>query len=123
MITIADLKKEIKKYNYDVLTGSDDSVGTDCIGKANIWIIAKLRKCGVVVDFDDSVVKLAVIKRALYELYAYAENEDIALDKKEDAIELLRAYFGDCIDNKSELAKPLPEIAVQPGSPDWHGFK
>ena len=34
-----------------------------------------------------------VLKRALYELYAYAENEMIARDKRDDAYELLKGWL------------------------------
>ena len=39
------------------------------------------------------------MKRALYELYSYAENEAVARDKAEDAMELLKAYYGNAIDS------------------------
>lgn len=86
---IDDLKDEIKGYNYDTLTGGDDSVAERCLAKAEIWLKAKLRTYGVEVNLDNQVIRQALIKRALYELYSYAENEEIARDKARDAIELL----------------------------------
>ena len=127
-MTVDDLKKEIKGYNYEALTGGDDSVGERCIEKATLWVTAKVRKCGVKIDLDDDIVKQAILKRALYELYSFAENEGLAADKKEDAIELLRAYFGNCIDDQIHQAqgreeKGLPVVFVQPGRTDWKKFK
>jgi len=127
MVTLDDLKKEIKEYNYKTLTGGDDSVGERCIEKATLWVMAKVRKCGVEIDLNDDIIKQAILKRALYELYSFAENEGLAADKKEDAIELLRAYFGNCVDDQSQKVqkeeKGLPVVFVQPGRTDWKGFK
>lgn len=128
MITVEQLKKQIKEYNFEILTGGDDQIAVDCIRKAEIWIRAKLRKCGVEPDFTDEVDKEALIKRALYELYSFAENEEVARDKKEDAIDLLKAKYGNCVDKdlsqqpeKSTIADPV--IAIKPGSDNWQGFK
>ena len=97
-ISVQDLKDEIKDYNYEVLTGGDDTVAQRCIDKAEVWAKAKLIQAKAVYDEADEILRLAVIKRALYELYSQAENESVASDKKEDAMELLRARFGNAVD-------------------------
>ncbi len=127
LVTIDDIKKELKEYNLRVLTGGDDEVIQRCLDKAVIWVKAKVRNCAEDVDFEDEVIKQVVIKRTLYELYSFAENEEIAKDKKEDALELLRALYGDCI--KGETAaregKELypPYAYVVPGKESWEGYK
>lgn len=128
-MTVEELKGEIKGYNYETLTGGDDSVAEGCIQKADIWIRAKLRKCGAVPDFTDDIDKAVLVKRTLYELYSYAENEDIAKDKKQDAYDLLRAKYGNCIDK--DLSQQTgsgqktgdPVGSIVPGSDNWKGFK
>lgn len=97
-ISVQDLKDEIKDYNYEVLTGGDDTVAQRCIDKAEVWAKAKLIQAKAVYDEADEILRLAVIKRALYELYSVAENEAVAADKKEDAMELLRARYGNAVD-------------------------
>jgi hypothetical protein len=129
MITTAYLKTQIKGYNFETLTGGDDSVAAGCIRKAEIWVRAKLRKCGVEPDFTDEIDKESLTKRALYELYSFAENEDIAKDKKQDAYDLLRAKYGNCIDKDlsqqtgSQKTAGDPVGAVKAGSDNWQGFK
>lgn len=97
-ISVQDLKDEIREYNYEVLTGGDESIAQRCIDKAEVWARAKLIQAKAVYDEDDEILRLAVIKRALYELYSQAENEAVAADKKEDAMELLRARYGNAVD-------------------------
>ena len=123
-LTVDDLRTQLKSYNYDTLTGGDDSVAQSCIDKAVIWAKAKLKNCGAELDLDDEVLREAVLKRALYELYSYAENEQLAADKKDDALELMRSYLGDCIDDPS-LKKNYPpvEVALIEGSDNWRGSK
>ena len=129
MITVGYLKTQIKGYNFDTLTGGDDSVAVECIRKAEVWVRAKLKRCGVEPDFNDVIDKEALTKRALYELYSFAENEDIAKDKKQDAYDLLRAKYGNCIDKDlsqqtgSEKKIGNPVVAVKPGTDNWQRFK
>lgn len=96
--TVADLKAEIKEYNYKVLTGGDDAVAARALHKATIWAKAKVMAARGSFDPGAEINREIVLKRAQYELYSYAENEAVAQDKKEDAMELLRAAYGDAVD-------------------------
>lgn len=96
--TVADLKAEIKEYNYRVLTGGDDAVAVRALEKATIWAKAKVIAARGSFDPASEINREIVLKRALYELYSHAENEPVAQDKKEDAMELLRAAYGDAVD-------------------------
>ena len=93
MLSLDDLKSEIKEYNYQVLTDGKDCVAEKCIDKAKLWIEAKTKASGVILDYDDKLVEAIMLKRALYELYSYAENEEVARDKKQDAFELLKGFL------------------------------
>lgn len=120
-VTIDDLAFEIKQTQLDLITDKSDFVAARCIEKAVNWAGARLRRCGIEVDQDDPVVRDAIIKRALYELYAYVENEEVASDKREDAVTLLRGYFGDCVDGDAG-GSGRPVISVKPGSDNWNGY-
>lgn len=121
-ISVQDLKDEIKDYNFSVLTGGDDRVAERAIDKAEIWARAKIIQARGIWDENDEILRLAVIKRALYELYSVAENEAVAADKKEDAMELLRARYGNAVDATGYTAgsitaqSPLATGAVRHGS-------
>lgn len=122
MITIDDLYLEIKPTQLKIITDGDDQVVDRCIEKAVSWVKARLRRCGIDVDQDNPIVREAIIKRALYELYAYVENEEIASDKRDDAVSMLRGYFGDCIDHGSD-AQGRPVAVLKPGRTSWNGYE
>ena len=106
LVTVLDLRSEIKSYTYEQLTEGDDAVAERAIDKARIWVGAKLaRISGVEFDEDsDSTDFNIILKRALYELYSYGEMESVATDKKNDAFELLTAKYG-VIDSTNQQAE------------------
>lgn len=129
MINVDELKKELKNYNLDNLTGGDNDVVERSLDNATVYIKAKLKNCGVEPDFTDEVVRLALKKRFLYELYSYAENEEIAKDKKDDAIEILQSYFGSCVKGDTQTTtqqenKTLspPVVSLTKGTENWNGY-
>ena len=121
MVTVDDLKGELSPYQYQMLTQNDDSVAERAIEKAKVWIEAKFAKCGQEVDWELSFVQEALLKRALYELYSYAEQEEKARDKKEDAEVLLEAVLGDCASDAG--GAPFPVAVVKKPLQDWRGFE
>lgn len=120
-ITVQDLKDDIKAYNYEILTGGDDQVALKALEKAEVWARAKLIQARAEWDENDPALRLAMLKRALYELYSSAENEAVAADKKEDAMELLRARYGNAVDasgyasGTANAQSPLATGAVRHG--------
>ena len=119
MITVENLKGELKDYNYKMLTGGDDSVASRAIEKAVIWAKAKVIVVAGVFNPDTEINRELVLKRALYELYSYAENEAVAQDKKEDALELLKAAYGSSVDVSGEtesdsMVTPVAKIKKGP---------
>lgn len=118
-VTVDDLKKEIKEYNLEVLTEGDSTVIQRAIERATIWAKAKVVAASGLFDEDTEINKLIVVKRTLYELYSYGENERVAQDKKEDAMELLRAVYGDAVDSagyQSDGDKtPIATGSIRPG--------
>jgi hypothetical protein len=120
VVTVSDLKAEIKIYNYNVLTGGDDDIAGRAIHKATMWCEAKVVAAGAVFDPSLPINREIVIKRALYELYSYAENEEVARDKREDALEMLRAAYGDAVDASgyqggSVQQNPIPAVSFKKG--------
>ena len=100
MITTKELKEEIGTYQYAILTGDDDKNGKRALSKARIWVQSRFLACGKdisKIEWNNELVKEALLKRASYELYSMREQESIAKDKKEDAIELLAGLLGTCV--------------------------
>nr|WP_319520984.1 hypothetical protein [uncultured Sphaerochaeta sp.] len=118
-LTVSDLKVELKDYNYRMLTGGDDDVAARALQRALIWAKAKIIATSGSFDPDTEINREIVLKRALYELYSHAENEAVASDKREDAMELLRAVYGSGVDSAGYQqgggagdAQPSPSAAV-----------
>lgn len=110
-VTLSDLKDSLKEIPYRNLTEGDDAVGLRAIESARVWLAGKLRQLGTVADETVDIVKQIIVKRALYELYSRVENEAIADDKRDDALELARAYYGPQIDGTGydRAAQAVPE--------------
>jgi len=115
MLTVEDLKKELSERDYRMLTDGDDAVAERALAKARAWVTARFRKCGMEPDFEDELVKEAILKRALYELYSFAENEKVAADKKQDAEDLLEGVLGDCAEDLKNDYQPVA-AKVFPGT-------
>lgn len=101
MITVTDLKNELTDRNYRMLTQGDDTIAERAISKAKSWVTAKFRRYGEDPDWGNDIVREATLKRSLYELYSYAENEKVAEDKRQDAIDLLGGILGKGSDGES----------------------
>lgn len=116
-VTVNELRTDIKPYNYDLLTGGDDLIAERALHKAVIWAKAKVVAAAGVFDPESEINREIVLKRAAYELYSYAENEEVARDKKEDALELLRASYGSSVDGSSgqEGSQSIPIGSMRRG--------
>lgn len=76
-VTADDLVKEVKDYNWDLLTDGNPSVADRSLDKARIWLKAKMIAADGTYNEEDEIQRLILIKRALYELYSYAEQEAV----------------------------------------------
>ena len=116
-VTADDLARAVKGYHWDLLTDGNPSVADRSLDKARIWLKAKMIAANGTYNEEDEIQRLILIKRALYELYSYAEQEAVAEDKKEDAMELLKAYLGSSVDSSGYTAgasqTPLPCGAIK----------
>ncbi|MEM1542872.1 MAG: hypothetical protein QXV82_09615 [Ignisphaera sp.] len=123
---LPELRKELKDYTFETIASGDEEVLVRALSKAYIWLKAKLKPCEIIsINLEDEVIKQALIKRALYEIYSYAENEEVARDKAEDALEILKGYFGECVDTGKEkdVITRVPIVSYIGGSSSWKGFK
>jgi len=124
-LTFLDLKEELPIEIWEAVTQGEDTLGDRFLNRARIWLSARLKPCGITqFDENDTIIRQILLYRALYELYAYVEKEELAFDKREAAEEMLRGYFGPCVDASAEKEKsnPLPVGAVKEGRTTWNGF-
>lgn len=81
-----------------------------CVRKALVWLKSRAARHGFAVDFEApdtgdeatdarlamraEILREAVLKRALYELWSLAERDDVAKDKRDDADDLVEGLVG-----------------------------
>ena len=124
-----DLKNEVRPETWDAITyGLDEAeLGEKFLSRARAWLSALFKRCPDVeysleLEDADVIVRQAVIYRALYELYAYAEKEEVALDKKEEAYRLLKSAYP-CVSGAEEKGEfSFPVGYVKEGRSSWEGF-
>lgn len=108
VLTSDDLAKEVKGYSWDVLTDGIPEVADRSLDKARVWLKAKMIAAKGEYNEEDEIQRQILIKRAMYELYSHAEQEAVAEDKKEDAMELLKAYLGSAVDSSGYTSSGAP---------------
>lgn len=96
------LKQFIGERTYmDLTDGGEDDIGDQSLHEARLIIISKYR-CqrgtteDMTPDWTDQQVILAGLNYASYYLYARAENEQVAKDKKDTGNQLLASIIGIC---------------------------
>lgn len=111
-ITVDDLKSEITKQDYETLTLGDDTVAVRCLLKAKIIIKGMVISTGNVYDEQNEACKLATLKCALYELYAYCGQEVKAREKQEDYELIIKTYFGNILTKNDASQDNGPAVGV-----------
>jgi len=120
VVTVDEIKQRFLTDDLQAVTGGDDSVIERAINSARIWLFAALKARGMQLNEEDEVQREIVIKRTLYELYAYSQDWEVAKANREEAEQLLSAMLGITEEGSASTA---PVIRVAKPQPDWHGFK
>lgn len=119
MVTLEDFRKELRADQFETLSDGDETVAERCLGKARTWLIGKTRPLAITLDETDAVTAEIILKRATYELYAFAEVEAMAKDKKQAATELARSQFGPGFDGEGYenggVKQPLTSAVIISG--------
>jgi len=91
-----EIAKLLTPEVYDTLTASDPQIVRDALSRASAYLSALLLSCGVekVYQKDREILKLILEKLTLYQIAMYADVELSFKNEKDEALELLRGYFG-----------------------------
>ena len=93
-LTVEDLKNELPEQDYETLTLGEDAVAVRCLLKAEVWVKGMVQSAGGGYDEENEIVREAVLKRALYELFSFVGQESRAREKAEDCELLIESAFG-----------------------------
>jgi hypothetical protein len=119
LISADEVRQRFQEADLQAITGGDESVITRAINSARIWLQAALGARGMELNEENEVQREIIIKRTLYELYAYSQDWEIAKANREESEQMLLAMLGEV--GKSRPLAPVVKVAK--GQSDWHGFK
>ena len=109
-ITAEDLKAELPEQDYETLTLGEDTVAVRCMLKAKVAIKGMVASTGHNYDEADEVCRMATLKWALYELFAFAGQENRAREKQEDCQLLIETNFGSILKKTDAEASSGPAV-------------
>lgn len=93
-LTVDDLKAEIPAQDLETLTLGDDTVAVRALLKGKVAVKGMVLSAGGKYSEENEVVREAVLKWALYELFAFVGQESRAREKQEDCQLLIETNFG-----------------------------
>ena len=100
LITPDDIASQLEPQLYESLTDGQEATANSAISSACIWATGIARRCGLPEDVQEpdvqNMLKLALVNRAIYNLYKRGDHEDDAQHKLIDAIHMMVSIFGDC---------------------------
>ena len=99
-----EIAKLLTPEVYETLTANDPQIVRDALSRASAYLSALLLSCGIerVYLKDRGILKLILEKLTLYEIAMYADVELSFKNEKDEALELLKGYFG-CDKNRRQV--------------------
>ena len=99
-----EIAKLLTPEVYETLTANDPQIVRDALSRASAYLSALLLSCGIekVYPKDRDILKLILEKLTLYQIAMYADVELSFKNEKEEALELLKGYFG-CDKNRRQV--------------------
>ena len=126
MININDLYQHTTPESINAVIQNDEEIAKRAISNAYSFVKAIASKYlqGLKTeDIDkDEILQLAVIKRALYELFIYSSDVIVAEQFKNDCNTLLKSRFTSSISDKDKEQGEV-YVYIKEGSDNWNGFK
>lgn len=108
-LTVDDLKAEIPAQDLETLTLGDDTVAVRALLKGKVAVKGMVLSAGGKYSEENEVVREAVLKWALYELFAYVGQESRAREKQEDCQLLIETNLGP-IAKKTDATSSGPAV-------------
>jgi len=116
LIDIYELQESIKAEDYDAICRGDDSIAEESLESARAFVGLASEKFGIEYDEDDPVIRLAVKKWALAQLYIFAAEWETAKKFKDECSEILAPLAP-----STDLGGKIHSEAVR-GSTSWKGY-
>lgn len=115
LITTEEIQESITENDYMAITQGDDAVTAESLDNARAYVAAVAESYGLEYDEDDSVLRLAVRKKTLAEMYAYAADWTTSEQYQKEAVRLLAPL--------APAAQPQGSASyTETGRRDWYGY-
>jgi len=115
LIDIYELQELLQAEDYDAICRGDDSIAEESLESARAYVGLAAEKFGLEYDEDDPVLRLAVKKWALAQMYIFAAEWETAANYKKECNEILSPLAP-----ASNDGKVFSETVT--GSNNWQGF-
>lgn len=114
-ITVEDLQKEITEQDYETLTLGEEQVAVRALLKAKVAIKTMILSTGHKYDEANEVCRMAVLKYALYELFAFVGEENRARTKYDDCMLIIETAYGPVIKKTDAGSTTGPALGMMHG--------
>ncbi|MGE4268462.1 MAG: hypothetical protein AB7F25_13595 [Deferribacterales bacterium] len=121
LIDIEEIQELMRDDDYLAVCQGDDSVAEEALENARIYVQAVADSYGLEYDESDAVLRLAVKKRTLAELYIYAAEWTTAEQYKTETAQLL-APLAPVTSSTGEIPKQAAAY-TQAGRGNWQGYR
>lgn len=118
-IDIEEIQQTLTENDYMAICQGDDTVAQEALENARIYVQAVADSYDLEYDESDPVLRLAVKKRTLSELYGYAAEWTMAEQYQKEAERIL-APLAPVSSSGVSINKPAAYTVK--GSPDWKGY-
>jgi len=119
IIDIYEIQDSIQSEDYDAICRGDDSIAEEALESARAYVGLVAEKFGIEYDEDDPVLRMAVKKWALAQMYIFAAEWKTADLYKTECNEILTPLAPA---TEGEKVAGRAFSAIVTGSSNWKGF-
>lgn len=115
LITLEEIQECLQENDYLAICQGDDTVAEDSLENARTYVMAVVESYGLEYDEDDSVLRLAVKKKTLAEMYSYVADWTTSESYQKETARLLSPLSPDA-------AVKGTASYTEAGRRDWYGY-
>ncbi|PLX68639.1 MAG: hypothetical protein C0603_05660 [Denitrovibrio sp.] len=119
LIDIYEIQDSFLTEDYDAICRGDDSIVEESLESARAYIGLVAERFGIEYDEDDPVLRLAVKKWTIAQMYIFAAEWETAENYKKECNEIL-SPLAPVQESEKPTGKVFSEVAT--GSSNWKGY-
>ena len=119
LIDIYEIQDSFLAEDYDAICRGDDTVTEESLESARAYVTLVAEKFGIEYDESDPVLRLAVKKWAIAQMYIFAAEWETANNYKKECNEILTP-LAPLTESEKTTGKVFSEVTM--GSTSWKGY-